>query len=272
MRDRPLALRPRVHTLAPRVRGEQPPSRPRVLCNRDSHTDDRRELILVVESDHRLADDLVEQLFADGYRALPAHSAEHARVQARMQAPAGVVIGALGATRAAIELLEEIRQADPVAGGWDREVPVIVLGPGGRELDMLRAFEAGADDFMAWPARYLELRARTRALLRRARRSGQMPQTLRAGALEIDLQGRCARVRGVPVSLRRLEFELLVQLAGDPHRVFAKRELLESVWGYRSMGSTRTLDSHASRLRRKLAHRAAGPWIVNVWGVGYRLR
>ena len=69
-----------------------------------------------------------------------------------------------------------------------------------------------------------------------------------------------------------MEFELLVHLAREPERVFAKPELLRSVWGYRSCGSTRTLDSHASRLRRKLAPDDARNWVISVWGVGYRLR
>ena len=77
---------------------------------------------------------------------------------------------------------------------------------------------------------------------------------------------------GLPVDLRRLEFELLVHLAGDPERVFSKQELLRAVWGYRSSGSTRTVDSHASRLRRKLRGATGGRWVINVWGVGYRLK
>jgi DNA-binding response OmpR family regulator len=68
-----------------------------------------------------------------------------------------------------------------------------------------------------------------------------------------------------------MEFELLVHLAREPERVFAKVELLRAVWGYHAGGSTRTLDSHASRLRRKLAREGARRWVVNVWGVGYRL-
>ena len=76
---------------------------------------------------------------------------------------------------------------------------------------------------------------------------------------------------GLPVRLRRLEFELLVQLASEPERVFTKQQLLRAVWGYRSCGSTRTVDSHASRLRRKL-ERLGGRWVINEWGVGYRLR
>ncbi|MGO9762526.1 MAG: winged helix-turn-helix domain-containing protein, partial [Solirubrobacteraceae bacterium] len=70
--------------------------------------------------------------------------------------------------------------------------------------------------------------------------------------------------------LRPLEYDLLLYLAADPQRVFRKHELLQEVWGYHSLGTTRTVDTHASRLRRKLS--AAGErWVVNVWGVGYRL-
>jgi DNA-binding response OmpR family regulator len=68
-----------------------------------------------------------------------------------------------------------------------------------------------------------------------------------------------------------MEFELLVHLAREPERVFAKDELLRAVWGYRSGGSTRTVDSHASRLRRKLAPDGPRRWVISVWGVGYRL-
>ena len=150
-------------------------------------------------------------------------------------------------------------------------MPIVVLGASANELDMLRAFETGADDFMARPARYLELRARTRALLRRAQWQLTPAHRLEVGPLEIDLDGHAVSLDGLPVDLRRLEFELLAHLAGDPERVFGKQELLRAVWGYRSSGSTRTVDSHASRLRRKLEERG-GHWVINVWGVGYRLR
>jgi DNA-binding response OmpR family regulator len=80
------------------------------------------------------------------------------------------------------------------------------------------------------------------------------------------------RVAGVPVMLASKEYELLLALACEPERVFRKDELLRDVWGFRSLGRTRTLDSHASRLRRKLnAPVADGTFVVNVWGVGYRL-
>ena len=89
-------------------------------------------------------------------------------------------------------------------------------------------------------------------------------------AKAIDTTAHAASLHGNCVELRRLEYELLLHLAADPRRVFTKHELLQAVWGYRSAGTTRTLDSHASRLRRKLST-AGERWVINVWGVGYRL-
>jgi DNA-binding response OmpR family regulator len=150
------------------------------------------------------------------------------------------------------------------------DVPVIVIGDSGSDaVDRVRAFERGCDDFLPRPFQYEELLARIRAVLRRSAPSEH--ELLRAGPIRVDLASRHVTVDGRRAPLAGKEYELLLKLMSDPERVFTKEQLLREVWGFRSLGRTRTLDSHASRLRRKLLAAGNGPFVINVWGVGYRL-
>jgi DNA-binding response OmpR family regulator len=150
------------------------------------------------------------------------------------------------------------------------DVPVIVLGEAESDaVDRIRALDRGCDDFLVRPFDYEELLARIRAVLRRTTPPGH--EIMRAGPITADLATRRVAVDGATVTLAAKEYELLLKLMTDPSRVFTKEQLLREVWGFRSLGRTRTLDSHASRLRRKLGAAAPGCFVLNVWGVGYRL-
>jgi DNA-binding response OmpR family regulator len=164
-----------------------------------------------------------------------------------------------------IDVLREIRAAGE---RFDPELPVLVLSGRTSEADRLRGFEAGADDYLVKPFHYPELLARVAAVLRR--RGGRRRGPIRVGDLKLDPIRRRVEVAGREVQLANKEFTLLRALAAEPHRVFTKDELLRDVWGFRSQGRTRTLDSHASRLRRKLDPEGAR-YVFNCWGVGYRL-
>jgi DNA-binding response OmpR family regulator len=120
------------------------------------------------------------------------------------------------------------------------------------------------------PFEYQELVERIRAVLRRA--APRTSDVVEAPPVRIDTRTREARVDGHRMQLAQKEYELLLCLAREPQRVFTKAELLHDVWGYRTIGRTRTLDSHASRLRRKLREAGSSAELIeNVWGVGYRL-
>src|SRR3954463_13671082 len=147
------------------------------------------------------------------------------------------------------------------------DCPVIVLGRPDQG-EKVRALER-ADDYLTRPFAYEELVARIRAVLRRCPPRRQL---IDLGELVIDRAARRVRVRGRDVRLSQKELAFLVKLASEPDRVFTREQLLRDVWGYRQWAPTRTVESHASRVRCKLAAAGLGGWIVNEWGVGYKLR
>ena len=152
-----------------------------------------------------------------------------------------------------------------------QHAPVIVIGrTESNAANRFHAFRKGCDDYVPRPFDYQELVERIHAVLRRARPAAA--EVLEAGPVRIDTRTRDVRVAGRRIHLSQKEYELLVQLAREPERVFTQEELLYEVWEYRAPARTRTLDSHASRLRRKLRDAGTGDALVeNVWGVGYRL-
>ncbi len=218
--------------------------------------------VLLVEPEPATRGFLSRHLAEDGFDVLGASAPAEALDLAEQVRPDLVLA-------AELELCRRLREGEP-GRSWNRDVPVILLGRLEADaVDRIRALERGADDYLGRPFLYEELLARIRAILRRvAPRNGEV---LEVGEIVIDRPTRCVSVAGRRVCLPAKEYALLVRLAEAPTRVFTKEELLRDVWGFRAMGRTRTIDSHASRLRRKLADATDTPYVVNEWGVGYRL-
>jgi DNA-binding response OmpR family regulator len=217
--------------------------------------------VLVAEPEPETREYLGRHLRDDGFEVLGAARRSEALELAESARPDVVLL-------AELDLCLRLRRGEP-GRTWDRNVPVIVLAPSSDPVERVRALDRGADDVVGRPFAYEELLARIRALIRRT--SPSAGDVLLAGDLVIDRPTRRVRVRDVSVDLSAKEFELVAKLASEPYRVFTKEELLREVWGYRALGRTRTLESHASRVRKKLCVDPADTFVVNVWGVGYRM-
>jgi DNA-binding response OmpR family regulator len=210
--------------------------------------------VLLAEPEEATRSFLERHLAQDGFEVVGVRDGEALELIERI-CPDLVLIG----DPEGLELCRRLRERD-------REVPVILLGSQESDpVDRVRAFDRGCDDYLDRPFHYDELVARIRAVLRRVAPSES--DRMLAGDIVIDRPTRRVTVAGRRVALPSKEYELLLKLASDPQRVFTKDELLRDVWGFRSTGRTRTLDSHASRLRRRLD----GNYVRNVWGVGYCL-
>jgi two-component system, OmpR family, response regulator len=229
-----------------------------------------RDVLLVVGEEQR-ADVFAQQLVLDGYEARRARSAAELRARC-CPGDVGLVFfsGSLEPGRC-LDGLRALRAGD-FAPHVSPDMGVLWGAGAAKVGDVVRAFEAGADDVIRTPFAYAELLARVRAILHRTALEARKraPEVLRYDALEVDTEARTVRFGSTSLDLRPQEYGLLVQLLREPARVFTKKELLQSMWGCTET-VTRTVDTHATRLRRTLARAGAEGWVPVVWGIGYRL-
>ena len=154
--------------------------------------------------------------------------------------------------------------------------PILMLTARSADVDRIVGLEIGADDYLTKPFNIRELIARVKALLRRVDalskpEASDVPTVLDFGELVIDVEKRKVRLRGEPIDLTAKEFDLLLQFARNPGRVYTRAQLLDLVWGYGHDGYEHTVNSHINRLRNKLEKDHAKPaYILTVWGVGYK--
>jgi two-component system response regulator VicR len=222
--------------------------------------------ILVVDDEKLLVKGIKFNLENEGYTVDACYDGESAVNMARTGEYDLIILDLMMPKKDGLEACQEIR-------GFST-VPIIMLTARSEDADMLMGFESGADDYVTKPFNILALKARVRALLRRASMSAaQEPaktSVLTRGHISVDTERRSAYKNGVAIELTMKEFDLIEFLMKNPGRVYSRENLLDLVWGYDYQGDTRTVDVHIRRLREKLELDPAHPeYIVTKWGVGY---
>jgi DNA-binding response OmpR family regulator len=219
-------------------------------------------VIVLIEDDPNIADLVDLYLRNDGYRVYQANNGASGLDLVRDRGPRLVILDVgLPGDLDGLGVCRELRTRS--------DVPIIMLTARDGEIDRVLGLEMGADDYVTKPFSPRELVARVKAILRRADGpTRDAPTVLVAGAVEVDLGRREARVDGEPVPLAAREFDLLAYLADNRGLALSRRQLLDGVWGLDWIGDERTVDVHVRQLRKKLGD---GFPLATVWGVGYRL-
>ena len=223
--------------------------------------------ILVVDDEKLLVKGIKFNLENEGYTVDVGYDGEDAVNMARSGDYGLIILDLMMPKKDGLQACQEIR-------GFST-VPIIMLTARSEGADLLMGFESGADDYVTKPFNILELKARVRALIRRASITAapegrSMPAVLSRGHISVDEERRRVLRDGVPVELTVKEFDLILFLMRNPGRVYSRENLLDLVWGYDYQGDTRTVDVHIRRLREKLEKDSAKPeYIITKWGVGY---
>lgn len=219
--------------------------------------------ILIVEDQADLAAGLELNLKKEGYQVLKAATGEDAMKMAVQDCPDLIVLDIMLPGISGLDVCRELRQKRI-------GIPIIILTAKGDELDRVVGLEIGADDYVTKPFGLRELLARIRVCLRRQPAPSEIKR-YRFGNAEIDFEKFRAVVRNKPQDLTYKECELLHFLIRNRDTVLSRDRLLDEVWGYESYPTTRTVDMHILKLRRKLEDDPANPkYIISVYGGGYK--
>ena len=223
--------------------------------------------ILVVDDEALLVKGIKFNLENDGYTVVTGSDGEQA---VEIAAAGGIDLIVLDLMMPKLDGLGACRRIREFS-----DVPIIMLTAKGDDMDKLMGFEHGADDYLTKPFNILELKARIRALLRRAKpaEKEQPRDELRCEHIRLDCTARDAWRGSARVELTAKEFDLAELLMRNPNRVYSRDALLSAIWGYDSSSDIRTVDVHIRRLREKLENNPAEPeHIMTKWGVGYYFR
>ena len=220
--------------------------------------------ILVVDDEALLVKGIRFNLQNDGYEVVTGSNGLEAVEMARDSSVNLIVLDVMMPQMDGLTACSKIREFS--------NVPIILLTAKADDMDKLMGFEQGADDYLTKPFNILELKARIRALLRRAGAAASAVQanTLTVGSITLDLDARNAYRGGQLADLTAKEFDVIEFLMRNPNRVYSREALLDTIWAYEYRSDIRTVDVHIRRLREKLEENPAEPkHIMTKWGVGY---
>ena len=223
--------------------------------------------ILVVDDEELLVKGIRFNLQNEGYEVLTGSDGLEAVAKVQEQQPDLVVLDVMMPNMDGMTACAKIREFS--------NVPIILLTAKTDDMDKLMGFDHGADDYLTKPFNILELKARIRALLRRAGAAEKKTavNALTVGTISLDLDARTAYRSGTLVDLTAKEFDVIEFLMRNPNRVYSREALLDTIWAYEYRSDIRTVDVHIRRLREKLEENPAEPkYILTKWGVGYYFR
>ena len=223
--------------------------------------------ILVVDDEELLVKGIRFNLQNEGYEVITGCNGLEAVQLAQRENPNLIVLDVMMPEMDGLTACAKIREFS--------NVPIILLTAKVEDMDKLMGFEQGADDYLTKPFNILELKARIRALLRRAGSAEKAAtgNTLTIGSITLDLDARNAYHSGVLADLTAKEFDVIEFLMRNPNRVYSREALLDTIWAYEYRSDIRTVDVHIRRLREKLEENPAEPnYIMTKWGVGYYFR
>lgn len=220
--------------------------------------------ILVIEDDASICEGLVAALTSEGYTVETACDGTEGWRKAQMAQAELLVLDLMLPGMSGLEIAKKLRDAGS-------EVPIIMLTAKGDEDDRVIGLELGADDYLTKPFSVRELLARIRSVLRRSGGGGRRPKTVfRFGAIEVDFRRQRVRRNGEVLEISAREFRLLAYLIEHRGEVLSREQLLNDIWGYDVYPTTRTVDNHIARLRKKVEEEPENPrWIQTVRGAGY---
>ena len=221
--------------------------------------------VLVVDDEKLIVKGIRFSLEQEGMEVDCAYDGEEALEKAKTKEYDMILLDIMLPKLTGLEVCQQIREFS--------SVPIIMLTAKGEDMDKILGLEYGADDYITKPFNMLEVKARIKAIMRRAQkeeRKESSDKKLVIGDLKLDCEGRRVFIAGREINLTAKEFDVLELLAKNPNKVYSRENLLNLVWGYEYPGDVRTVDVHIRRLREKIETIPSDPKYVHTkWGIGY---